>query len=527
MAYKKTNNKVATYGEQSDSVMELQKQLNAKGASLAVDGKYGDLTKAAFEKFNSASQPTNPSTIPVGAISGEIKPLELAPKAPMTRMQQLLDNEAQNAISGLTGAQQKVAGQESQYSDILKALGTEQQFTNKQLDEQGVTAGQKRLAELQALAMRETNNLTSSILRNESNAIGTRETANFLGSQEARMRRESAINSLAIASEAAMVQGQTELAQANVDRMVKAVYEPMKMELEAARFNLSRLDKNVLEPAQRAKAEATERKLNYELKQVEKQQSFADTLFKNGAPPSLIKEVLNTNSLEEAMQVKGASNYVLSQADKLDLQLKGLQIKKVRQELADGSVKEATIIPKALPNGKVDVVDELAQAVAFGGEKVPSAAAAVGVLSGIQKIAGERASGVFKGVAPIRIATGIRGETVREERITNKADFASLDLKVQQWASGAALTKDQERKVRRMVPDRNDTDFAIQKKLNNLTSYMQTQAKSELATRGITFNPSKVDWFSESTGIGLNFDESGNIVVGDTGIVDNASFFGE
>ena len=78
-----------------------------------------------------------------------------------------------------------------------------------------------------------------------------------------------------------------------------------------------------------------------------------------------------------------------------------------------------------------------------------------------------------------------------------------------------------------MVPDRNDTDFAIQKKLNNLTSYMQTQAKSELATRGITFNPSKVDWFSESTGIGLNFDESGNIVVGDTGIVDNASFFGE
>ena len=35
MAYKKTNNKVATYGEQSDSVMELQKQLNAKGAGLS------------------------------------------------------------------------------------------------------------------------------------------------------------------------------------------------------------------------------------------------------------------------------------------------------------------------------------------------------------------------------------------------------------------------------------------------------------------------------------------------------------
>lgn len=328
MAYKKTNNKVATYGEQSDSVIELQKQLNAKGASLAVDGKYGDLTKAAFEKFNNASQPANPSTIPVGAISGEIKPLELAPKAPMTRMQQLLDNEAQNAISGLTGAQQKVAGQESQYSDILKALGTEQQFTNKQLDEQGVTAGQKRLAELQALAMRETNNLTSGILRNESNAIGTRETANFLGSQEARMRRESAINSLAIASEAAMVQGQTELAQANVDRMVKAVYEPMKMELEAARFNLSRLDKNVLEPAQRSKAEATERKLNYELKQVEKQQNFAEGLLKNGAPASIIRDVTNAESFDEAMIIPGIQKYMQSPLERA-------QLEKIRADISN------------------------------------------------------------------------------------------------------------------------------------------------------------------------------------------------
>lgn len=350
MAYKQTNNKVATYGEQSNSVMELQKQLNAKGASLAVDGKYGDSTKAAFDKFNATTPPIqNPSTIPIEAITNTPKPMELAPKAPMTRTQQLLDNDAQNTISGLTGAQQQVSGQESQYSDILKALGTEQQFTNKQLDEQGVTTGQKRLAELQALAMRETNNLTSSILRNESNAIGTRETANFLGAQESRMRRESAINSLAIASEAAMVQGQTELAQANVDRMVKAVYEPMKMELEAAKFNLSRLDKNVLEPAQKAKAEATERKLNYELKQVEKQQNFADTLFKNGAPPSLIKEVLNTNSLEEAMQVKGAGDYVMSPAEKLDMRLKGLQITKAGIDIAKAKQEAAFAKQQVVP----------------------------------------------------------------------------------------------------------------------------------------------------------------------------------
>lgn len=321
MAYTQTNNTKPVYGEQSQSVLGLQQELNAKGAGLRLDGKYGPLTQAAFDKYNTQAQaPAMQGTnIPIDAITNQPKPMELASNVPGNRMTQSLYQDAIAANQGLISAQQQGSQQESGITDIMKALGTESQFTNKQLDEQGVTAGQKRLSELQAMAMGETNRLTSDILRNESNAIGTRETSNFLGAQEARMRRESAINLLSIASEAAIVQGQTELAQANVDRMVKAVYEPLKMEKDIALFNLQRLDKNLLEPAQKAKAEATERRLNYEAKQLEKQQAFAQGLLANGATPQLMKQVLEVDSLEEAMIIPGIQKYMQSPLERAQL----------------------------------------------------------------------------------------------------------------------------------------------------------------------------------------------------------------
>lgn len=56
--YKKTNNATATYGENSSSVMDLQKSLIAKGANIVADGKYGDLTKNAVSQYGGGSTVT-------------------------------------------------------------------------------------------------------------------------------------------------------------------------------------------------------------------------------------------------------------------------------------------------------------------------------------------------------------------------------------------------------------------------------------------------------------------------------------
>jgi len=71
--YKPTQNAEATYGEQSSSVLELQKRLNRDfNAGLAEDSKYGPLTLAAFQKYGAQqpAAPTAPVVAPVGANAG-------------------------------------------------------------------------------------------------------------------------------------------------------------------------------------------------------------------------------------------------------------------------------------------------------------------------------------------------------------------------------------------------------------------------------------------------------------------------
>lgn len=57
--YTPTSNPQATFGEQSSSVLGLQKMLNEKyGANLALDSKFGPLTQAAYDKYIKSATPT-------------------------------------------------------------------------------------------------------------------------------------------------------------------------------------------------------------------------------------------------------------------------------------------------------------------------------------------------------------------------------------------------------------------------------------------------------------------------------------
>lgn len=64
MTYKQTNNTVATYGEKSNSVADLQKKLNTMGANLSVDSMYGPKTQEAYNKYMGTSGGTT-TTSPI------------------------------------------------------------------------------------------------------------------------------------------------------------------------------------------------------------------------------------------------------------------------------------------------------------------------------------------------------------------------------------------------------------------------------------------------------------------------------
>jgi len=55
-----------TLGTSGSAVLELQRQLNAKGAGLKEDALYGPLTAAAFTRYNTPTQPVADTSEPVG-----------------------------------------------------------------------------------------------------------------------------------------------------------------------------------------------------------------------------------------------------------------------------------------------------------------------------------------------------------------------------------------------------------------------------------------------------------------------------
>ncbi len=157
----------------------------------------------------------------------------------------------------------------------------------------------------------------------------------------------------------------------------------------------------------------------------------------------------------------------------------------------------AALTPK-LPNGKTDIAGELTNTIAITKKDVPTASASMAVLNGIQKLATENPEGKFVGAATVRGRKNMRTGSNREEFINTRADLGAIEGAVQKWMTGANVGDDQRAFVNAMVPQKNDTDFAIRTKLNNLTTYMQSQAKAELSSKGIKYNPTTIDWFAES-----------------------------
>jgi hypothetical protein len=64
-----------------------------------------------------------------------------------------------------------------------------------------------------------------------------------------------------------------------------------------------------------------------------------------------------------------------------------------------------------------------------------------------------------------------------EKSIKNRAYLDAINLRVQQWASGASLTESQIKQVNKLVPKPTDTDYTAKAKANALIDFMNQQVK--------------------------------------------------
>jgi len=211
-------------------------------------------------------------------------------------------------------------------------------------------------------------------------------------------------------------------------------------------------------------------------------------------PNAVLKDALSIQ-LQRAQiaQIPLENRFKQAQIDNLNAETK--------KKLADIDVNPIKLIQNAdvaTPEGRntSNLITILGSKKIAEGAKT-QVANVLGVINAVQDIASKRQNGKFKGLNPLQgIADFISPEALlSKEAVENRGYLDAINLKVQQWASGASLTAQQTEQVNNLTPKKSDTDGAVKTKLNNLTNFMLTQAKSSLQSQGVNFVPEKSDLF--------------------------------
>ena len=110
-----------------------------------------------------------------------------------------------------------------------------------------------------------------------------------------------------------------------------------------------------------------------------------------------------------------------------------------------------------------------------------------GVLNAVNDLKKNAPDGDFAGLGFLGGST--RDYITSAEGIKNRAYLNAINLKVQQWASGASLTAQQIEQVNKLVPSETETDRVIKEKLDALEGYMNNEASSIAASQGQNYQP--------------------------------------
>lgn len=128
-------------------------------------------------------------------------------------------------------------------------------------------------------------------------------------------------------------------------------------------------------------------------------------------------------------------------------------------------------------------------------------APAVEVLNAAEELAGLNQNGKFVGTGGV-LGLAPAGQWFKgifnmqdKEYQNNVQALEAINLKTQQWASGAALTDQQTKQVKKLTPNVYDSDKTIRNKINGLYNFMLNQAEGNLLTEGINVQFPSVNLF--------------------------------
>ena len=228
---------------------------------------------------------------------------------------------------------------------------------------------------------------------------------------------------------------------------------------------------------------------------------------KNNAPISVISKLSSIDTskpgaFDEAL--KSVGNYLgdnqiikLDNGNTIMVNAQGKQIASFGGAKTEGSSNNYAFTKEMIKNNyNNDLVGAIAGTIRKSGAKQSqSTNDAINVIAGLQTLAQDNPTGEFPGLSPIRL---LPGKLKSPEAINNLSNIEAINLKVQQWASGAALTEAQTKQVEKITPRKGDTDKQVKTKTNALANYMLGQISGQLAGQGIGFSIKNADLFTKT-----------------------------
>lgn len=300
-------------------------------------------------------------------------------------------------------------------------------------------------------------------------------------------------------------------AQDLVNRKIDLEYGDLKDKIEAEKFfyqenkeDLNKAEQNILN--ERIRTDEREYDKSVSLEKA-KQDLIIKASENQNVPISVIQQAQKAGTSAEVASI--LSPYM---RDPLEQEIKQAQLTKLRQEISDatstGGVIDATKLDPTLTSEQKNnaILTEILRTGKVGQGTKTQIANVLGVIKASEDLAKNRQEGKFTGTSPIRavldvkipwteIGIPFRQATKRQETLQNEGYLEAINLKVQQWASGASLTKQQIDQVNRFTPRVTDTDANVRTKLNNLSNFMLTQASGQLQSEGINYQPERVNLF--------------------------------
>lgn len=243
----------------------------------------------------------------------------------------------------------------------------------------------------------------------------------------------------------------------------------------------------------------------------------ADGLYKSmQSNPNMISYYEKLNNLPSGSLAIAANTAATDRANKLaddalsrQVKLSSLETDKAQRAniysqisernsnaVASNNLKNFITPPTINPTtGKADPRSLLASVMQTKGLKTDDKLKLTGaVVSAVQAMAERNSNGKFVGLGFGQIVPGF---LTNNDQTANRQDLSSLEGTVENWMTGASVSDDQQKRIKRdMIPKRGDADWTTRNKLNALTNYMLNYAGGNLATQGINFNPQPVDFFS-------------------------------